>query len=71
MNILGISTGFHDAALTVLSPEGDILFASSSERYSRVKNDSTISKSLVDAVKEYSIKKISSVFESLGLSLER
>ena len=39
MNILGISTGFHDAAVTLLSPKGDILFAAHSERYSKVKND--------------------------------
>ena len=39
MNILGISAGFHDAAATVLSPAGEILFAGHSERYSKIKND--------------------------------
>jgi predicted NodU family carbamoyl transferase len=39
MNILGISAGFHDAAATVISPDGEILFAGHSERYSKIKND--------------------------------
>ena len=42
MNILGISAGFHDAAATVISPEGDILFAGHSERYSKKKNDADL-----------------------------
>jgi len=47
MNILGISAGFHDAAATVISPEGEILFASHSERYSKIKNDANIAPALV------------------------
>ena len=39
MNILGISAGFHDAAATVLSRQGDIVFAGHSERYSKKKHD--------------------------------
>jgi carbamoyltransferase len=42
MNILGISAGFHDAAVSIVSPRGDILFAGHSERYSKIKNDSAI-----------------------------
>jgi carbamoyltransferase len=38
-NILGISAGFHDAAVTVLNDQGKILFAGHSERYSKIKND--------------------------------
>ena len=41
-NILGISAGFHDAAASVISPQGDILFAGHSERYSKQKNDSNL-----------------------------
>jgi carbamoyltransferase len=41
-NILGISAGFHDAAATVISPRGDILFAGHSERYSKQKNDANL-----------------------------
>ena len=47
MNILGISTGFHDAAVTLLSPGGDILFAAHSERYSKIKNDANLHLDLV------------------------
>jgi carbamoyltransferase len=54
MNILGISAGFHDAAATVTSPAGDILFAGHSERYSKRKNDADFCQGLVDEVLEYS-----------------
>ncbi len=39
MNILGISAGFHDAAVSIIDDRGQILFAAHSERYSRQKND--------------------------------
>jgi carbamoyltransferase len=42
MNILGISAGFHDAALSLVDLQGNILFASHSERYSGVKNQADI-----------------------------
>lgn len=41
-NILGISAGYHDAAVTVINTQGDILFAGHSERYSKQKNDADI-----------------------------
>jgi len=47
MNILGVSAGFHDAAVTLLSPRGDILFAAHSERYSKIKNDPNIHSEMV------------------------
>ena len=47
MNILGISAGFHDAAATVISHRGEILFAAHSERYSKIKNDAHIHNDLV------------------------
>ena len=40
---LGISEGFHDAGVTVLNSQ-EIVYASHSERYSRIKNDKWISK---------------------------
>jgi carbamoyltransferase len=49
-NILGISAGFHDAAVTVLSPNGEILFAGHSERYSKIKNDANVCVELVNEV---------------------
>jgi carbamoyltransferase len=53
MNILGISAGFHDAAATVISPGGEILFAGHSERYSKKKNDPDFCQGLLDDVLEY------------------
>ena len=42
MNILGLSGGFHDAAASVITPDGKILFAAHSERYSKIKNDPSL-----------------------------
>jgi carbamoyltransferase len=47
MNILGISAGFHDAAASVISTQGDILFAGHAERYSKLKNDADIHSDLI------------------------
>ena len=38
-NILGISAGYHDAAVTVINTAGEILYAGHAERYSKKKND--------------------------------
>ena len=46
-NILGISAGFHDAAVTVLSSNGEILFAGHAERYSKKKNDSSFNEAIL------------------------
>jgi len=53
MNILGVSAGFHDAAATIISPDGEILFAGHSERYSKKKNDADFCQGLVDEVLDY------------------
>lgn len=37
--ILGISAGYHDAAISVIDNDGEILFAGHSERYSKIKHD--------------------------------
>ena len=50
MNTLGISAGFHDAAATVISPNGEIVFAGHSERYSKLKNDPDISLELLNEI---------------------
>ena len=55
MNILGISTGHHDAAATIINRQGDILFAGHSERYSKIKNDPNISHGLMQEVLQYPI----------------
>ena len=53
MNILGISAGFHDAAATVISPDGKILFAGHSERYSKKKNDADFCTPLIRELENY------------------
>jgi carbamoyltransferase len=53
-SILGISAGFHDAAATVISHQGDILFAGHSERYSKKKNDENFCQGLLDDILPYS-----------------
>ena len=53
MNILGISAGFHDAAATVISSDGEILFAGHAERYSKKKNDADFCQGLLDEVVGY------------------
>ena len=50
MSILGISAGFHDAAVSVVDEQGNISFASHSERYSRNKNDKDLCRELVSEV---------------------
>jgi carbamoyltransferase len=51
VNYIGISAGFHDAALSVVDSSGNILFAGHSERYSKKKHDKDICEELlVDAL---------------------
>ena len=47
MNYIGISAGFHDAAVSVVNQAGDILFAAHSERYSKKKHDPDLCDQLV------------------------
>lgn len=52
MNYIGISNGFHDAAVSVVDDYGNILFAGHSERYSKRKNDKNLHHKLItDALK--------------------
>jgi carbamoyltransferase len=46
MNILGISAGFHDAAITLIKGD-DIVFAGHAERYSMIKHDSNLNHALI------------------------
>ena len=47
MNYVGISSGFHDAAVSVIDDNGNILFAGHSERYSKNKNDKDMCEGLL------------------------
>jgi carbamoyltransferase len=57
-HILGVSAGFHDAAVSLINSNGDILFAGHSERYSKQKNDANISTELMDELSGYPIDTI-------------
>ena len=46
MNILGISAGFHDAAVTLIKGD-DIVFAGHAERYSKIKHDPNLNSELL------------------------
>ena len=52
-NILGVSCGFHDAGVAVISDHGEILFASHSERYSKQKHDKDLCPGILQAAKSY------------------
>jgi carbamoyltransferase len=52
---LGISAGFHDAAVSVVREDGEILFAGHSERYSKIKNDAYIHPDLLQECCDYDI----------------
>jgi len=52
-NILGISAGFHDAAVAVINNRGDILFAGHAERYSKHKNDANLHPDLIWAISDH------------------
>lgn len=58
-NILGVSAGFHDAAVSVLDSRGNIVFAGHSERYSKKKHDKEICQKLLDDISEHEIHHIS------------
>lgn len=53
MNYLGLSSGFHDAAATLLDSSGNILFAGHSERYSKHKHDKELCVELIRDVLSY------------------
>jgi carbamoyltransferase len=57
-HILGISAGFHDAAVTLIRNDGEIVFAGHSERYSKKKNDADISPGLLQELAGYPIDTI-------------
>jgi carbamoyltransferase len=54
-HILGISSGFHDAAVSLINDHGEILFAGHSERYSKHKNDANLVPELLTDVIQYGV----------------
>ena len=62
MKILGISAGFHDAAVSVID-NGEILFAGHAERYSKIKNDAHINNALVADALQHSDPELVAYYE--------
>ena len=56
MNYVGISCGFHDAAISVLNDDGDILFAGHSERYSKQKHDAELCPGIIRDALEHTTR---------------
>jgi len=57
-HILGISAGFHDAAVAVVREDGEIVFAGHSERYSKIKNDPNLHPDLLKEIHSYEIDSV-------------
>ena len=57
-HVLGVSAGFHDAALSVVRSDGQIMFAGHSERYSKRKNDPFIDPALIRDAHQWPIDTI-------------
>lgn len=55
--IIGFSEGYHDAAISIIEG-GKVLFASQSERFTKVKNDKILGEDLVRIAKESGASKI-------------
>lgn len=56
--ILGVSAGHHDAAISVIDYDGNILFAGHSERYTGVKNDKDLCREIFDDIDMSSVTDI-------------
>ena len=53
MNYIGISSGFHDASLSVIDDQGNILFAGHSERYNKDKHTKYLCYDIVEDATSY------------------
>jgi len=56
MDYIGLSCGFHDAAVSVINCCGEIVFASHSERYSKNKHDADLCKSIIQDALSYTVE---------------
>lgn len=52
-NYLGISCGYHDAGVSLLDDNGNILYAGHSERYSKQKHDSSLNSAIITDALSY------------------
>ena len=68
---LGWSEGFHDAAASVIDENGNIVFASHSERFSGNKHEKYVSSELKEYINNNFDIKVNSFFEKPFLKFER
>jgi carbamoyltransferase len=66
-NILGISAGYHDAGVSVINTEGDILFASHSERFSGTKHDKNLCNGILNEALTYGDISTVAYYENMWL----
>ena len=69
--VLGLSGGFHDAGATLISNQGDILFAGHAERYSGLKNDPDINQELINDALSYGDPQMLAWYENPWLKKTR
>ena len=50
---VGISCGFHDAAMSIVADNGQIIYAGHSERYSKIKHDPNLCQDIVKVVSKH------------------
>jgi carbamoyltransferase len=62
MHILGINDSSHDASVSVIK-NGKILFAAHAERYSKIKNDFSLNKQILDDALEFGVPDKIAYFE--------
>ena len=70
MKILGVSCGFHDAAISLID-DGEILFAGHAERYSKVKHDKELNSKLLNNALDYGYPDFVSYYENPWLKKSR
>lgn len=71
MLILGVAALGHDASVALASDDGDILFAAHAERYSRVKNDARLNRSIATDALRYGTPDLIVWYENPILRLAR
>ena len=60
---LGISAGFHDAAVSVIQSDGSVLFAGHAERYSKCKNDAHLNDAIIAEAMSYATPDMIAYYE--------
>ena len=68
---MGVSAGFHDAGVSVVDGNGNILFAGHSERYSKIKNDAELNDGIMQEALGYGMPDVVAWYERPWLKKTR